>query len=265
MESSPRRLTFLAWGASLLLAIGCGRRPEPAPAPAPAQVVQVAVASNFAAPMRALAEVFEKNTGYKAQLSFGSTGKFYAQIKEGAPFDVLLAADDETPGRLMAENAAVPDSRFTYATGRLALWSAKDGLVDGNGAVLKVGTFAHLALADPKLAPYGAAAVEAMKHLGVFEQLQPKFVQGENITQTQQFVNSGNAELGFVALSQVSRDGRIAKGSAWIVPRNLHSALRQDAILLTHGKGNSAAAALLGFLKTEKARTVIQSYGYDME
>ncbi len=272
MQKNTLRRPSLATRFGLLaafttLALACGRQQEPAaPAPPPAtRTVQVAVASNFTAPMQALVADFEKATTYKAQLSFGSTGKFYAQIKAGAPFDVLLAADDKTPAKLEAEQAAVPNSRFTYATGRLALWSAKEGVVDDQGAVLKTGAFAHLALADPKLAPYGAAAVQTMKHLGMYARLEPRFVQGENIAQTQQFVDSGNAELGFVALSQISKDGKIEKGSAWIVPRDLHSAIRQDAILLSHGKGNPAAAALLEFLKTEKSRAVIRSYGYDLE
>lgn len=239
---------------------GCGRQPA-SPSERP---VRVAVAANFTAPMRDIAAAFEKNTGHQAQLSFGSTGKFYAQIKAGAPFDVLLAADDKTPAKLAGENAAVPGSRFTYAVGRLVLWSARDGLVDDQGAVLKQGVFAHVALADPKLAPYGAAAVETMKHLGVFDRLQPRFVQGENIAQTHQFVSSGNAALGFVALSQVFKEGRIAKGSGWIVPKEMHAPIRQDAVVLAHGKNHPAAAALLRFLKTREARAIMASYGYDL-
>jgi molybdate transport system substrate-binding protein len=168
-----------------------------------ADEVQVAVAANFTTPMQRIAAEFEKDTGHKAQLSFGATGKFYAQIKNGAPFQVLLSADDETPAKLVGEGLAVQGSRFTYAIGKLVLWSAKPGYVDDKGEVLKKGQFHKLALANPKLAPYGAAAMEVLGKLGVLGAVQPKFVLGENIAQTWQFVGTGNAELGFVALSQV--------------------------------------------------------------
>lgn len=226
--------------------------------------VQVAVAANFTAPMQVIAADFEKATGHKAQLAFGATGKFYAQIKNGAPFDVLLAADDETPAKLEKEGAAVAGSRFTYAIGQLALWSAKPGYVDARGEVLKQGAFNHLALANPKLAPYGAAAVETLTQLGLLSSVEAKFVQGENIAQTYQFISTGNAELGFVALSQIVESGKLKSGSAWIVPPRLHSPIRQDAVVLTLGKDNPAAAALVKFLKTDKARAVIQSYGYEL-
>ncbi|MDP2030792.1 MAG: molybdate ABC transporter substrate-binding protein [Thiobacillus sp.] len=225
--------------------------------------VQVAVAANFTAPMQAIAAAFEKSTGHKAQLSFGATGKFYAQIKNGAPFDVLLAADDETPARLEREGAAVAGSRFTYAIGQLALWSAKPGYVDAKGEVLKTGAFDHLALANPKLAPYGAAAVETLNRLGLLAALQPRFVQGENIAQTFQFVSTGNAELGFVALSQVMKNGKVSSGSAWIVPPSLHAPIRQDAAILIRGKDNPAALALMKYLKEDQARAIIKTYGYD--
>ena len=172
--------------------------------------VQVAVAANFTAPMQKIAAAFEQDTGHRAKLAFGATGKFYAQIRNGAPFEVLLAADDETPAKLEREGAALAGSRFTYAIGRLALWSARPGYVDDQGEVLKRGAFKHLAIANPKLAPYGAAAVETLDRLGLLAALQPKFVQGENIAQTFQFVSTGNAELGFVALSQVMEDGKIS-------------------------------------------------------
>jgi len=226
-----------------------------------ADEVSVAVAANFTAPMQKIAPDFEKDTGHKLLASYGSTGKFYAQIRNGAPFEVLLAADDETPARLLRENAAVAGSQFTYAIGKLVLWSPKSAIVDGQGAVLKRGGFDHLALANPKLAPYGAAAVEAMKALGVHDSLQGKFVTGENIAQAYQFIASGNALLGFVALSQVLKDGRI-EGSAWLVPENLYSPIRQDAVILDKGKGKPAAEALLKYLKGDKARAVIKSYGY---
>ena len=229
-----------------------------------ADEVRVAVAANFTAPMKLIAADFEKDTGYQARLAFGATGQFYAQIRNGAPFEVLLSADDTTPARLEQEGAAVVGSRYTYATGRLVLWSAKPGYVDAQGAVLKQGAFKHVALANPKLAPYGAAAVEALTALRLIDTVQPKLVQAENIAQAQQFVASGNAELGFVALSQVMRDGKLAGGSAWVVPAGLHRPIRQDAVILDKGKGNPAAAALMKFLKGDKARSIIKSFGYDL-
>ena len=226
--------------------------------------VSVAVAANFAAPMQKIAAAFEHDTGHKAVLAFGSTGRFHAQIGNGAPFDVLLAADEETPLQLERDGQGVAGTRFTYAVGRLVLWSRQQGLVDDQGAVLKTGTFARLALADPKLAPYGAAAIETLTRLGLLEQLRPKFVQGENIGQTYQFVATQNVPLGFVALSQVFADGRLTQGSAWVVPASLHRPIRQDALLLVRGQGNPAAQALLAYLRGEKARSIIRSYGYDL-
>lgn len=233
-------------------------------APAFADEVQVAVAANFTAPMKQIAAEFEKDTGHKALLAFGATGKFYAQISNGAPFEVLLAADDATPAKLEQELLATSRTRFTYAIGKLVLWSAKEGTVDGKGEVLKKGEFKHLALANPKTAPYGAAAVEALKQLGVLESIQPRFVQGENIAQTHQFIATGNAELGFVALSQVFKDGKVTSGSAWIVPAKLYDPIRQDAVLLAKGRNNPAAAALVKYLKTDKARSIIKAYGYEL-
>lgn len=229
-----------------------------------ADEVQVAVAANFTAPSKLIAADFEKETGHKAMLSFGATGKFYAQIKNGAPFEVLLAADDTTPAKLEEEGAAVRGSRFTYATGKLVLWSAKPGFVDDQGKVLEKGDFKHLAIANPKTAPYGAAAVETLTALKLLDALQPRFVQGENIAQTHQFVLSGNAELGFVALSQVMDGGKIGAGSAWLVPAGLHEPIHQDAVLLNAGKGKPAAEAWLDYLKGDKARAVIKSFGYDL-
>jgi len=226
--------------------------------------VSVAVAANFAAPMQKIAAAFEHDTGHKAVLAFGSTGRFHAQIGNGAPFDVLLAADEETPLQLERDGQGVAGTRFTYAVGRLVLWSRQPGLVDDQGAVLKTGTFARLALADPKLAPYGAAAIETLTRLGLLEQLRPKFVQGENIGQTYQFVATQNVPLGFVALSQVFADGRLTQGSAWVVPASLHRPIRQDALLLVRGQGKPAAQALLAYLRGEKARSIIRSYGYDL-
>jgi len=226
--------------------------------------VQVAVAANFAGPMEKLAEQFQKDTGHKAIVASGATGKFYAQIRNGAPFEVLLSADDETPARLEAEGQVVAKSRFTYAVGRLVLWSAKANYVDANGAVLKTGDFKHLAIANPKTAPYGAAAVAVIDKLGLSARLQPRLVQGENIAQAFQFASTGNAELGFVAQAQVWRDGKFTAGSGWIVPAAMHAPIRQDAALLTKGAKNPAAQALLDYLRTDKAKALIRAYGYEV-
>ncbi|MEY4882708.1 MAG: molybdate transporter substrate-binding protein [Pseudomonadota bacterium] len=229
-----------------------------------AEAVQVAVAANFAGPMTAITAVFEKDTGHKALLSFGATGKFYAQIKSGAPFDVFLAADEKTPLRLADEGLAVASTSFTYATGRLVLWSARPDFVDAQGQVLKTGRFDRLAIAAPTLAPYGAAALETLTQLGLQNALGAKIVQGESIGQTFNFVYSGNAELGFVALSQVIEHGQGSSGSKWVVPASLYSPLHQDAVVLVHGKKNRAAEALMAFLKTEKARAIIRAFGYEL-
>lgn len=231
--------------------------------PALADEVQVAIAANFTAPMKQIAADFEKDTGHKAVLTFGATGRFYAQITNGAPFEVFLAADDETPAKLEKEGAAVNGSRFTYATGRLVLWSAQPGVVDAQGEVLKKGGFKKIAIAAPRLAPYGAAAVETMNKLGLQTPLEPKLVQGESIGQAFSFVTTGNAELGFIALSQVYEGGKIKSGAAWIVPASLHSPIRQDAVLLAKAKDSKAAVQLMAFLKTGKARAVIRSFGYE--
>jgi molybdate transport system substrate-binding protein len=222
----------------------------------------VAVAANFAGVARELASAFARDTGHRLQLSTGSTGKFYAQIANGAPYDVLLAADSETPRRLEQEGLAVRGTRFTYAVGRLVLWSSKLGLVDDKGEVLRRAAFKRLAIANPKLAPYGAAAQQAMERLGVWAALQERLVQGENIAQTYQFVVSGNAELGFVALSQL-RGGDRAGGSQWVVPASLHEPLLQDAVLLNAGAKNTAALAFLEFLRKPAARQTILMYGYE--
>jgi len=230
---------------------------------AQAAEVSVAVAANFTAPMQKIAAAFAQDTGHKAVLSFGSTGNFYAQIRNGAPFQLLLAADDETPLKLEKDGLGIEGSRFTYATGRLVLWSKQAGLVDGQGDILRSGKFQRIAMANARLAPYGAAAMETLNKLGLLADVQPKVVQGENIAQTYQFVATENAQLGFVALSQVVLDGRMAPGSVWIVPVNLHSPIRQDAVLLLKGKDNPAATALLAYLKGEKARAIIRSFGYE--
>ncbi|GHT83271.1 molybdate-binding periplasmic protein ModA [Betaproteobacteria bacterium] len=229
-----------------------------------ADEVQVAVAANFTAPIKDIAVEFEKDTGHKVTASFGATGAFYTQISNGAPFDVFLAADDKTPIKLEKENAIVPGSRFTYAIGTLVLWSSKEAYVDDQGEVLKKGAFEHVSIANPKTAPYGTAAIQTLTRLGLLDTLQPKFVQGENITQAYQFISTGNAELGFVALSQVYKDGKITGGSAWIVPSELYESIRQDAVILTKGSANPAARALVDYLKGPKAAAIIKSYGYGL-
>lgn len=223
---------------------------------------RVAVASNFAAPMKRLGAAFEQDTGHRLALSFGATGQFYAQIRNGAPFDVLLAADHETPSRLAAEGRALGETQFAYAIGRLVLWSADPRLVDPGGEILRTDRFDRLAIADPRLAPYGAAAIDVIGRLGLSAPLRPRLIEAANIAQTFQFVASGNAALGFVALSQVSENGVITKGSAWIVPAELHRPIRQDAILLNAGRQNPAARALLDYLRGDKAQPVLRAFGY---
>ncbi len=224
--------------------------------------VQVAVAANFAAPLAQIAEGFTAATGHTLKVSAGATGKFYQQIAAGAPFEVLIAADEATPARLVKEGLAVAGSNFTYGIGKLALWSAQPGTVDGQGAVLAAGKFSHLAIANPKIAPYGQAAMAVLKARGLTEALAPKIVTAESIAQAYQFAYSGNAELGFVALSQLLVPGKPAGGSYWLVPPALYGEIRQDAVLLKAGAANPAAAALLAWLKTEPAKAVIQVYGY---
>lgn len=224
--------------------------------------VKVAVAANFTAPMQKIAAAFAQDTGHHAVLSFGATGALYAQIANGAPFDVFLSADEKTPAKLESEGLAVAGSRFTYATGKLALWSRQTALVDGDVNILRAGNFERIAIADAKLAPYGAAAIETLDKLGLLARLQPRFVIGENIAQTYQFVATGNAELGFVALSQVYVDGTLTAGSAWIVPDDLHAPLRQDAVVLKTGSDNAAASALSAYLRGAQATRIICSYGY---
>ena len=227
-----------------------------------ADEVSVAVAANFAGPLAKIGEGYTAATGHTLKLSSGSTGKFYSQIVAGAPFDVLIAADDETPKKLVSEGLAVTGSNFTYAIGKLVLWSAQPGYVDDQGAVLASGKFTHLAIANPKLAPYGQAGTEVLKARGLSESVAPKLVTAESIAQAYQFVATGNAELGFVALSQVATPGKAVTGSYWLVPPSLYGEIRQDAVLLKTGEKNAAAAALLSYLKSTAAKTVIASYGY---
>lgn len=229
-----------------------------------ADEVQVAVAANFTAPIQALAASFEQDTGHKLVASYGATGQFYTQIKNGAPFEVFLSADDSTPQKLDNEGDTVKGSRFTYAVGTLALWSPQAGYVDANGEVLKRNQFKHLSIANPKAAPYGLAATQVLAKQGLSDQVKDKLVEGQNITQAYQFVSTGNAELGFVALSQIYKDGKVTRGSAWIVPAALHDPIKQDAVILNKGKDSAAAKALVEYLKGPKAAAVIKSYGYEL-
>jgi molybdate transport system substrate-binding protein len=233
------------------------------PATVAAGQVSVAVAANFTAPMKLIAEQFQQETGHTATLSFGATGQFYAQISNGAPFDVLLAADTKTPSTLVKNNLGVAGTQFTYALGKLALYSAEPGLVDNQGTVLKTGSFNKLAIANPKLAPYGLAATEVLEALGLSQAVAPKLVEGANIGQAYQYVASGNATLGFVALSQIMQSGQIKSGSAWLVPGTLYSPIKQDAVLLKNGADNPAAQALLKYLQGDAAKAVIESFGYE--
>lgn len=231
-----------------------------APGESCAEKIRVAVASNFTNAITTIARRYEANSGQKVALIFGSTGKHYAQINNGAPFDVFFAADIRRPKLLEEEGLALPGSRFTYATGKLVLWSTMTGYVNPTGSVLKLGEFRHLAIANPRLAPYGKAARETLQALGLWDRLSGRLVRGENIGQTFQFVNSGNAELGFVAYSQVKYPGQPITGSFWKVPQTLYTPIEQQAVLL---KDNEAARAFLSFVRSEEALKIIHDYGYD--
>ena len=226
--------------------------------PAAAAEINVAVAANFTEAAKEIAAAFERKTGNKVLLSFGSGGQFYTQITQDAPFQVFLSADQERPEKAVAEGFAVPDSRFTYAVGKLVLWSRDPKVVTG-ADTLKQGNFSKVAIANPTAAPYGAAAIETMKALNVYDTLQPKIVQGNNIAQTFQFIDTGNAELGFVALSQVIDR---SEGSRWLVSANLYAPIKQDAVLLKKGAGNEAAKAFIDFLKGPEAAAIEAKFGY---
>lgn len=235
------------------------------PAGLMADEFQVAVAANFTAPSKDIAAEFEKETGHKPVLSFGSTGNFYSQIKNGAPFTMLLAADAKTPAKMEEEGLIKPGSRFTYAQGALALWSAKEGFVDDKGEVLKGDQFKFLAVADPKLAPYGAAAYQLLDAWNLTKSLEGRIVTGNNIGQAFQFAESGQAELGLIAWSQVCRDGKLSRGSAWLVPADLYSPILQDVVILKSAEDNAAAQAFADYLKNSpKAKEIILSYGYTL-
>ena len=224
--------------------------------------INVAVASNFTAPMKEIASLFEHASGHKVRLSFGASGKFYAQIKHGAPFHLFFSADQQKPAQLEREELIIPGSRFTYAVGQLALWSAQEGFIKANPDRLLALQFNKLAIANPKLAPYGVAAIDVLEHLALIDRTKSRWVHGENIAQTYQFVSTGNADLGFVALSQIMKEGRLKAGSSWIIPEALYTPIKQDAVLLRSGEHSPAAQALLRFMKTEQAEAIMQSYGY---
>lgn len=224
--------------------------------------VQVAVAANFTAPLQAIAAEFERDSGQRVVASFGATGQLYAQIRNGAPFEVFFSADEHSVTKLDSEGLGVSGSRFTYAVGSLVLWSANAGYLDGSDAPLRANQFRHLAIANPKAAPYGSAAYEVLEKLGLSAAVQGKLVEGQSITQTHQFIASGNAELGFVALSQVYKDGQLRSGSAWQVPAALHTPIKQDALILKTGEHNPVAAAFVAYVKGAKAAAIIHAYGY---
>jgi molybdate transport system substrate-binding protein len=239
--------------ASLMLIASAGRA-------ALAAEVPVAVAANFTEPAKEIAAAFKTATGDDAVLSFGASGQFYAQISHGAPYQVFLSADVDRAQKAETEGFGVPGTRFVYATGRLVLFSKTPGLVDDHGAVLKsTARFQKVAIADPAAAPYGSAAVQTLTRLGAYEALKPKLVQGASITQAYQFVETGAAEIGFVALSQIIKE---PGGSRWIVPESLHAPIDQEAILLVTGDKNPAARAFLAFLKGPEAKAIIRRYGY---
>lgn len=233
--------------------------------PVYAKDIQVAVAANFTAPMKQIAQQFEKTSGYKVSLAFGSSGKFFAQIQNGAPYEIFLSADQAKPIAMEKAGLMVPGSRFTYAIGTLALWSPKAGVVKDGGEPLQSGQFNKLSLANPKLAPYGLAATQTLEKMHLTAATRAKWVQGENISQTYQFVASGNADIGFVALSQIMSNGKISSGSSWLVPSEYYSPIRQDAVLLKAGADDAGAKALLSYLQSDAARAIIHAYGYKTE
>ena len=232
---------------------------------AQAERLTVAVAANFSVPMQRIAAEFEAQTGQRVALAFAASGKAYAQIKNGAPFDIFLSADQHKPQLLEQSGLAVAGSRFTYAIGTLALWSRDTDLIAEGAAVLEQGTFRHLAVANPMLAPYGRAAQQTLASLNLSAALAPKLVFGENISQTFQFVKTGNAQLGFIALSQLVMHENMATGSRWIVPAALHDPIRQDAVLLSRAAENPAATALMAYLKSDEIQRLIHTFGYASE
>jgi molybdate transport system substrate-binding protein len=232
--------------------------------PVVAAEVSAAVAANFAVPMERIAVLFRKESGHTVKLSLGASGKLYTQIKGGAPFDVFLSADEELPKRLLQEGQAVAGSRFVYATGRLVLWSVQPGLVDEKGAVLNSGKFERLAYANPVVSPYGIATRETLTKLTMWNAMQKKLKKGDDVTQAYQLAANESTDMAFVSLSQVMRDGKVATGSWWLVPTELHNPIRQSAVLLSGSKEQAAAQALLAFMKNEKAKAVMRGFGYEL-
>ena len=229
-----------------------------------AEEVKLAIAANFTDVARILAERFEQQTGHTTKISYGSTGKLYSQIEHGAPFEVFLAADRERPEKAENEGLAIAGSGFVYAQGKLVLWSLKSALFEQGEHYLNGGDFRHLAIANPKTAPYGMAAQQVMQHLGLLEQIRPKLVQGDSIAQTFQFVATGNADAGFVALTQIKAwQGK--SGTLWEIPSGYYAPIDQAAVLLKKGRHNPAAHAFLDFLKSGEAKQLIQAYGYGVE
>ena len=260
MSTRKRLMRVIALVAALVTSIQVPT--AAAQGSATAAVINVAVAANFTRTLAELAKDFARHGGTRLVISSGSTGKLYAQIRAGAPYDILLSADSATPRLLVAQGMASARSRFTYARGRLALWSRSSKLVDSDGNVLRSGNFRHLAIANPKTAPYGAAARSVLRNLGLWQSVKARIVQGEDIAQTFQFADSGNAELAFVALAQVMDPKRPAGGSYWLVPQKLYSPIDQQAVLLDRAKDNAAALAFLKYLRSPSAKAIMRRYGY---
>jgi len=251
-----RKSFFRVWAFVAFVSLGTTSYAEEATA---------AVASNFTMVASQLVKEFEIEAGHDVRLVFGSSGRLFAQITNGAPFDVFLSADQQKPAILVENGLAIPESLFTYARGRLVLWSSDEQIIQGAPIILRSHSIAKLAIANSRLAPYGVAAEEVINSLGLMQILQPKLVRGENISQTFQFVSTGNADIGFVAASQVYRDDNLVSGSAWDVPINLYAPIRQDAVLLERASSNSAASAFIKFLESDHGKEIIQSFGYDVD
>ena len=232
------------------------------PAPLPIVKTRVAVAANFFKPLQKLTQLFEKDSNYQVTLVPAASGTLYTQIKHGLPFDVFLSADTQRPNLLVQEGYAIAESLFVYVKGRVVLWSKNPDLVDAQGEVLKTDQFTRLAVAPIKKAPYGAAAKQTLQNLGLWEKLWPRILQSTNLTHLYQLVDSGEAELGFLALSQLAEKKEI--GSRWIVPKNICDPLEQSAVLLKRGQNNAAAKALLTFLQSAKAHPIIEEFGYEV-
>ena len=249
-----RRLGFLY----LLLTLSVLYRP------AAAEEITIAVASNFTGAMNELVAEFQQQSGHEVRVAYGSSGRFFAQIKNGAPFQLFFSADQEKPLLLEQQESAIAGSRFTYATGSLVLWSPRPNLPVENAEIIRQGSFNKLALANPRLAPYGVAAVAALESLNLVEESKSKWVQGENIAQAFQFVETGNADIGLIALSQLKEKAEFSTGSAWILPATLHPPIHQDAILLKPGENSEACREFIQFITSDPARQIIESYGYSL-